>query len=70
VQEVIDEAVARVKAMDDAEIPVPENLEEQIRDTLDDDSAKSWDQVLWDLVSPADEEAALMPDLWCAAAPW
>jgi DNA topoisomerase VI subunit B len=58
VQEAIDEAVARVKAMDDAEIPVAENLEEQIRDTLDDDSAKSWDQVLWDLVSPADEEAA------------
>jgi hypothetical protein len=57
VQEVIDEAVARVEAMTDAEITVPNDLEEQIRTQLD-GSAKSWDQVLWDLVNPADEEAA------------
>jgi DNA topoisomerase VI subunit B len=53
VQEAIDEAVARVEAMDDAEITVPDDLEDQIREKLD-GSAQSWDQVLWDLVTDED----------------
>lgn len=56
VQEAIDEAVARVKAMADAEIVVPDDLEEQIREKLD-GSDKSWDQVLWDLVADGEADA-------------
>jgi DNA topoisomerase VI subunit B len=53
VQEAIDEAVAKVEAMDDAEIAVPNDLVHQIHEKLD-GSAKSWDQVLWDLLTDED----------------
>jgi DNA topoisomerase VI subunit B len=56
VQEAIDAAVVRVKAMDDTEIVVPDDLEEEIREKLD-GSAKSWDAVLWGLVAGGEADA-------------
>jgi hypothetical protein len=54
-QQAID--AARDALPTDAEIAIPEDLEDQIREQLD-GSAKSWDQVLWDLAHPEDEEEA------------
>jgi DNA topoisomerase VI subunit B len=53
VQEAIDAALADLE--EEGEIAVPNDLAEQLRETLD-GSAKSWDQVLWDLVHPEDAE--------------
>jgi hypothetical protein len=52
VQEAIEEALTYID--EDEEIPIPSDLEEQIREQLD-GSAKAWDHVLWDLV--ADDES-------------
>jgi hypothetical protein len=54
VQQAIDATLEDLE--EEGDIPIPENLAEQIHDKLD-ASAKSWDQVLWDLVDPEDEEA-------------
>jgi hypothetical protein len=56
VQEAIDEAVARVKAMADAEIVVPDDLTDRIREKLK-GSAQSWDAVLWTLVADGEADA-------------
>jgi hypothetical protein len=52
VQEAVEEALTY--SDEDEEIPIPSDLEEQIREQLD-GSAKAWDHVLWDLV--ADDES-------------
>jgi predicted nucleic acid-binding protein len=51
VQEAIEEALTYID--EDEEILIPNDLEVRIREKLE-GSAKSWDQVLWDLV--ADDE--------------
>jgi hypothetical protein len=51
VQGVIDEALTSID--EDEEVPMPDDLEARIRQQLN-GSAKSWDQVLWNLV--ADDE--------------
>jgi hypothetical protein len=47
VQETIEASLIDIDNAPD--IPMPDNLEERIREKLD-GSARSWDQVLWDLV--------------------
>jgi hypothetical protein len=56
VQEAIDAALADLE--EEGEVAVPNDLEAQIREKLD-GSDKSWDRVLWDLVTDEDldEEA-------------
>jgi DNA topoisomerase VI subunit B len=51
VQEAIDAVLAALE--EEGEAAVPNDLEEHIREQLD-GSAKSWDQVLWDLVTDED----------------
>jgi hypothetical protein len=53
-EEALEEAMGYID--EDEDICIPDDLEACIRARLN-GSAKSWDQVLWDLVNPADEEA-------------
>jgi hypothetical protein len=53
VQGAIEEALTSID--EDEEIPIPDDLEARIREQLN-GSAKSWDQVLWNLVADDDIE--------------
>jgi hypothetical protein len=53
VQQAIDATLTDLEAS--GEMAVPDNLAEQIRETLD-GSDKSWDQVLWDLVTDGEDD--------------
>jgi DNA topoisomerase VI subunit B len=54
VQEAIEEALTYID--EDEEIPIPNDLEARIREQLN-GSAKSWDQVLWELAAEGEIEA-------------
>jgi hypothetical protein len=54
VQEAVEEALSYID--DEEAIPLPDDLEARVREELD-GSAKSWDQVLWDLVADDEIEA-------------